>query len=56
MHINVMVGYIGVVTVIPAFVKRQERKSAESRRCKDQDTRNTKNVNCVVSRHRTMHN
>jgi hypothetical protein len=45
------VGYIGVVCVTPAIGKKQESVWGVRPLCKDRDTRNTKNVNFVDSRH-----
>jgi hypothetical protein len=48
-----IIEYIGVVGVIPALGKRPASGLEVLLHCKGQDTRSTRSVNCVDSKHST---
>jgi hypothetical protein len=56
MPTSVEVQYIGVACVILALGKMQEKKLVVLLPYKDLDIKNVKNVNCVASKHKILHN
>ena len=56
MPINGMTGYIGGVSVTPVSGSLRAKKWVVLQHYNDLAIRNTRNVSCVVSKHRTKHN